>query len=462
MEKSDGRIAVFICGPVRYVGHVTKRLERVLAGYEYDCFYHLWKADLGNKVRGQEETDISAVESSARTKIIIRQEPYTIEDFRDTIGTKTGSNSSINASMGMFFSVNVLCHCLSLLPDCQKYRYVLRLRTDCVLINDHFAELLDPAADVLTVSKSCFIPENQLCDHIAFGAQDTFFRMWRFDGMQDIYAAYNAGGRNPEKALAAHLAKCGTGIRLNASIQRFQDYHIIYYPPRDVEPGWIVHALNSVGIDGFFDSPMKYFDAAETATFIQTYETAFRKELLTAIARESCNDLDGLVRRLSPCELAELLCVIFETDRALADSAWVFVPRSKGFDVIEPMQTECSRKRDHMPVGSKVLSDKLGLWHKCGILFQTALSRLKTQSWNEAIITFEQALAIGATVPNLYYAYATALAQIGRYGSALSACRHELEVRPEHRGTLELVARLEAAIESNKDTKTVMSGTMYE
>ena len=150
--KLNSKIAVFVCGPVRYASLVNQRLEHILADVDYDCFFHLWKQDLGNKKRENEETDINCLGRHAKAKVVAYQSPYTIQDFSDYVGTKTNSNSSINATMGMFYSINALCHFLEQLPDSNHYEYILRIRTDCAILNDKFIDKLSFSKKTLTIS----------------------------------------------------------------------------------------------------------------------------------------------------------------------------------------------------------------------------------------------------------------------------------------------------------------------
>lgn len=277
MKPSDGKIAIFICGPVRYVTYVCRMIDRVFQGYEYDCFYHLWKADLGNKVRGGEVSDLEEIEKHPRTKVLIRQEPYCVEDFAKAIGTESGSNSSINALMGMFFSVNLLCHYLEQLPDFATYRYILRLRTDCAIFHPEFPSLLDESKGTLTVSKSCFTRVTELCDHICFGQVEDFFSLWRFANMQEIYKAYQEGERNPDLTLLRRIQK-NPGIRIGGNIVRFRDYHIVYFPTRDCDPKTISDAINQHGLEEFFRHSRRDLDFEAIRRFVAEWELKWQPE----------------------------------------------------------------------------------------------------------------------------------------------------------------------------------------
>jgi len=270
-QKMNGKTAIFISGPIRYVSLVSKRVDAVFKKYEYDCFYHLWKDDLGNKIRHGETDDYRKLEKRPRTKAFILQEPYSEQDFADSIGTETGSHSSINASMGMFFSVNLLCHYLKQLPDVKNYKYILRLRTDCAILNDKFADLLDGSSKTLTFAKNCYNRNSVLCDHICFGDVESFFRLWCFEDMTAVYDAYSKSKRHPEAVLRDRFMTEMTDVRFLESIRRFEGYHIVYSPPQEMDPKTINDVLNQRGVSNFFEKDYASIDSQEVERFIEKY-----------------------------------------------------------------------------------------------------------------------------------------------------------------------------------------------
>ena len=277
-KRMNGKIAVLISGPVRYVTLVNQRLHTILRDCEYDCFYHLWSADLGNKKRAGAQTDYTVLYTHPRTKVLIVQTPYSEDSFADTIGIETGSNSTINATMGMFFSVSLLCNYLKHLPDLENYTYVLRLRTDCAILNDDFLSLLDPDLNVLTTAKSYFIQDEWISDHICFGSIENFFKLWCYPGMNQIYEAYKTGDRNPEVTLLRRYQQNLTSVPLNPSIIRFRDYHIVYYPTRDCDPECINRAINNAGIENFFLNGRAQINLAEVDKFNATFKAKLMKQ----------------------------------------------------------------------------------------------------------------------------------------------------------------------------------------
>ncbi len=277
MKPGDGKIAIFICGPVRYAVYVNRSIERIFSGYDYDCFYHIWKEDLGNKVRAGEVKDLEEIERHPRTKVFIRQEPYRVEDFADSIGTESKTNSSVNALMGMFCSVNLLCHYLEQLPDFSAYRYILRLRTDCAIFHPDFPSLLDTSKETLTVSRNCFSRVTEICDHICFGRVEDFFSLWRFANMQEVYKTYQEGERNTDLALLRRIQK-NPGIRICGNIVRFRDYHIVYFPTRDSDPKSISDAINKYGMEEFFRHPRRDLDFGAIGRFVAEWDRMWQQK----------------------------------------------------------------------------------------------------------------------------------------------------------------------------------------
>ena len=86
--------------------------------------------------------------------------------------------------------------------------------------------------------------------------------------MQEIYAAYQAGNRNPEQTLRWRFKQNLPGVKLNQSLLRFKDYHIVYMPPRDCEPTPINDALTDMGLEGFFLEGGRHIDAHAVDRFI--------------------------------------------------------------------------------------------------------------------------------------------------------------------------------------------------
>ncbi len=85
---------------------------------------------------------------------------------------------------------------------------------------------------------------------------------------------------------------------------------------------------------------------------------------------------------------------------------------------------------------------------KAAAIVQMGMALLVKGNANGAVEQLEAAVALKQPVPNLGYTRAVALAQLGRYGSAREACLEELKLRPDHKGTLDLLARLDSVLKS--------------
>jgi hypothetical protein len=249
------KIAVFISGPARYVDLVRKNLDITLKGLDFDCFYHLWKEDLGNKKREGYNADYISLLKDKKTKVFMMQEPYKVEDFKNSVGTETNSGSTINASMGMFMTINLLCNTLKRMPDSEEYTHILRLRTDCALFVP-LKKFLSLNNNTVTVStRPDFLSsklKSRICDHIFFSSRENFLRFWSFENMGEIYKAYNKGNRNPEVMLRYLYKKRLKKYKLNQNLISPRDYQIIYSPPKDFDPNWTKRLMNKNKIKGIF------------------------------------------------------------------------------------------------------------------------------------------------------------------------------------------------------------------
>jgi len=451
----DGKIAVFICGPVRYLTLVNERLETILKDYEYDCFFHLWKSDLGNKVHKVWESDYRELFDHPRAKVVIMQSPYSEDDFRDSIGIKTSSGSTINATMGMFFSVNLLCHYLKQLPDFEQYKYILRLRTDCAIINDNFVSLLDFSPEVLTVNVHTHIRKNWISDHVCFGSVEQFFKLWLYEGMQEIYEAYEVGDRFPELTLVHRYRTRLKDVTLNPSIILFRDYHSVCLPPRGHEPKCIVDALNNAGLKKFFENPAEYVDLAEVDEFnsdwnLRWEETDAREHAGKLL--EKCEEQAGeLLERgdafLSSGHIPTATSFFAEAYRLWPNFA---LEHWKGINTVHLDQIRrvaeelLTSQPDHE--GARIILKYVREQIKAQESFIMGVNELRSGNSSAALNCFNQISSDCMRIPDLHFARATALIQFGKLHSAREECRKELKIQPEHEGAKKLLERLEGAM----------------
>ena len=230
---------------------MQKSLNRILGDISYDVFFYLWKEDLGNKTRKESQKKYELLLSNPRTKAFLLADPYEEKDYVNSVGVSTNSNSSINATMGMFLSMSILSNYLELLPDKDEYTHIFRLRTDC-LVFDCLEDKIKKNQNKVLVSNNFFVPPDWISDHIMIAPKSLFYSFWRFTNMNDIFKAYKKGKRIPEKTLQ-HLAKTNRNIPIKL-LNRGVDYHIIYTPPRETDPAFIQKAINEHGVEYLFDN----------------------------------------------------------------------------------------------------------------------------------------------------------------------------------------------------------------
>lgn len=247
------KIAVLMAGPVRYAPLVVSQLETALNGIDFEIFALIWKQDLGNKRRDRDRLeDIAPLLSNPRVSACIAASPLPEEFYRSSIGMQTGSHSTINATMGMFYSMSALYRYVEQLPNRESFTHAFRIRTDCLLITKNLAEKLDFRSRVLTVSDNPFLPISWLSDHITFGTWRDFGKLWAHDSIESIYEAYRIGKLNPEHTLAMLARRRARGVQIKPTLTRFVDYHIVYTPAREYDPTWIKRALAESGVESLF------------------------------------------------------------------------------------------------------------------------------------------------------------------------------------------------------------------
>ena len=279
MAVDKARIAILMSGPTRYVGLVTQRLEKLLVGLRFDFFYHLWQEDRTKKRRVGYQSDFHPLACAPRTKVFIVQRPYVAEDYRHTIGLETNSGSPIHATMGMFMGINMLCHVLTQLPDAETFTHVLRIRTDCLLVNPAFVDLLDFSPHIVTMSRNPGLPKVWLSDHLFFCTREAFFRVWRFTGMQSIYDAYRSANRSPERTLVTRFSSnVPRNVRLNKSLLRYRDYQIVYSPAIPDDPEWVRQLVESGRIEELFLDCDRHADLDQSVACFERIASIYEGE----------------------------------------------------------------------------------------------------------------------------------------------------------------------------------------
>lgn len=246
------KIAVFVSGPVRYADLVRQNLGIVLKGVEHDFFFHLWTRDLGKNVRQGYESDVSCLHSDPRTKLVIVQKPYHADFFKNKAKEFVGAGSPINAIAGMFLAIDQLCNLLKSLPDGESYTHILRIRTDCAILNESFLDLLNFQENVINSVKNDFIPDSWLSDHLTFCEKETFFRLWTHNSMGELLRDYSEADGNPELLLTYRRILLPQSFRVVKNFTRFIDYQIVYSPAIPQDPPWVKRCVSEGRFEDIF------------------------------------------------------------------------------------------------------------------------------------------------------------------------------------------------------------------
>ena len=152
--------------------------------------------------------------------------------------------------MGMFYSVSSLLEIVKRSP--LNYDFIIRLRTDCLIVdNDFFSPLLEENINKkIIVSKNYLIKHSWISDHISIGSIENMIKFWSFDDKISFYKTYKKIGYNPEKYLAYIAAS--KNIDIIESWVRFKDYLIIYNPPKTGDPELLKNIISEKGVNYLF------------------------------------------------------------------------------------------------------------------------------------------------------------------------------------------------------------------
>lgn len=248
------KVAVLLAGPFRYLDLVIERLDQIAKSKDVDIDFHcfIYSSDSGNKKRIVDNENWKFVESHPKMKTLIKCAPFDNDDFSKYINPdKVEKGQSILSSiMGMFYSVSSLLEIVKRSPI--NYDFVIRFRTDCLIVNDDFfSPLFEKDIDKkIIVSKNYLIPHSWISDHITVGSIENMIKIWSYESKIKFYNTYNKIGLNPEKYLA-HIAK-ETRIDVVESWIRFKDYLIIYNPPKIQDPELLKNIISDKGVSYLF------------------------------------------------------------------------------------------------------------------------------------------------------------------------------------------------------------------
>jgi len=257
------KFAVMVAGPIRYVLSVIEVLE---TKKNIDLFIHIWSDDTGNKKRlDEDDADLLKLQSLSNVKYLFIAKPYTDNDFKADLSCDVELGQSNMASvLGMFISMNVLVNVVSLMPE--KYKAVIRLRTDCLIMVD---ELFDdfPVNKEVFVSKNYLIPHEWVSDHIMAGSVESMLDIWGWDSIEELYRTYNKAKTNPELLLSQKIKRLG--ISVNEKWLRYRDYNIIYNPPKANDLSWIASVIENHGVKFLFENWKGYVDKDEIDSLLR-------------------------------------------------------------------------------------------------------------------------------------------------------------------------------------------------
>jgi hypothetical protein len=228
-------IAVMIAGPIRYIDLVIDRLNKINNSlYEIDYYCFIWKSDTGNKKRLNEEQELRN-----DVHFLVESTPYIDKDFYKYFKKDVEQGqSNISSIIGMFYSMHVLVN--AILSSPKEYHSIVRLRTDCLIIDNNFFDYIHNKNDII-VSKNYYIPHNWVSDHIMSGSIESMYKIWNISNKNKFYKEYQKIGMNPEKYLAFKINSINLDII--EKWLRYRDYHIVYNPAKDTDPQWIKDIL---------------------------------------------------------------------------------------------------------------------------------------------------------------------------------------------------------------------------
>jgi hypothetical protein len=249
------KIAVVLAGPSRYINSTIKRIEFIKNKKLIDYYIFLWAGDLGNKQREMEEEFDEGFLKSLSIVFYSKATPFTEESYNSYFTEETEERQSIVSNiMGMFQSMRILATHLD--ASTTKYDYVLRLRTDCILISDDVFNENFSCENKTHISMNYLIPYAWASDHIMLANKRDFIRIWSWSSSEELYSEYQKAGMNPEKLLSRKLKKLN--IKPVYSWLRYLDYQVVYFPLKVDEPQCVNDYLMKYGVENFYNKADEY------------------------------------------------------------------------------------------------------------------------------------------------------------------------------------------------------------
>lgn len=245
----SGRIAVLLAGPSRYINATINRIELIKHKRLIDYYIFLWADDFGNKKREMEEEFDEDNFKNLSIVFFSKAKPFTEESYNTRFTKDTEERQSIVSNiMGMFQSMRILCTHLD--ASTTEYDYVLRLRTDCILVSDNVFIPNFSCENKTHISMNYLIPYAWVSDHIMLTNKRDFIRIWSWNSSQELYSEYQKAGMNPEKLLSRKLKKLN--IKPVYTWLRYLDYQIVYFPVKVDEPECLNDYLLTHGVKNLY------------------------------------------------------------------------------------------------------------------------------------------------------------------------------------------------------------------
>jgi hypothetical protein len=248
------KLAVFVSGPPRYTHLVLRQLRNGLAAWRPHFLVHLWKEDSGPKKRENRVFAPAEIAAAEDVELLLQHRGFGPETYLDRLGDRSNSGSPVHTTMGMFLAVNQLCHLLATSPDCHEYTHILRIRTDCALLNwDRFLPP-DDLGSCVWISRNPGLPQGWSSDHLCLADRENFFRIWKYPKMAEIERRYLEARRNPERMLGRRMREVEIqGAVVEERFHRYLHYQIVYGEVRDTDPQWVRQCIREDRVESIFE-----------------------------------------------------------------------------------------------------------------------------------------------------------------------------------------------------------------
>ena len=244
------KIAILLAGPSRYINSTIKRIELIKGKKSIDYYIFLWAGDNGNKQREMEEEFDNLWFEKLSIAFFAKATPFSESSYNTYFANKTEESQSIASNiMGMFQSMRILASHLD--ASTTTYEYVLRLRTDCILISDDIFKEDFLFGNKTLISMNYLIPYTWVSDHMMLTDKESFIKIWSWPTSIELYDQYQKSDMNPEKLLSQKMKSLN--IKHSYHWVRYLDYQIVYFPVKNSEPHCINDFLKSSTVKELYD-----------------------------------------------------------------------------------------------------------------------------------------------------------------------------------------------------------------